>query len=305
MGDKLPVTCCSSCRDTLETFANFVSMANATEKRLLELREIPKQIQKLPDVTAKVVHQKHEKRKGSDDLNTKQEMGVVKRDVKTIVKKLSGRSDLTMVKIGPPSSSAFGTVEKKVPIITNAPSSFLCMGCRERFDSFDALSNHMKTPGQCKKINIYKCNTCNKIFDKRKKFYQHSLSHRDRSSFVCDQCGKTYNNRFNLENHKSSIHGDAVEENDSAIYRCRLCSQQFTNRNELFRHIEAHGNPSRQAHLCDRCGKCFASQEALKSHSAIHTNGYVCTKCGQDFIRKGSLVQHECSKSTQKNIAAS
>ncbi|XP_059613933.1 zinc finger protein 728-like [Phlebotomus argentipes] len=290
--DCLPTTCCSSCRETLEEFANFVAMANETEKKLREL-EKKTQTEISPSKTTRVTNRKRGK------SGAESEGGPPKRDVTTIVKRLSGRADLT-VKIGSGSGAAEKTPQPVT--ITGVPSYFLCMNCRERFDSFEALSRHMKTPGQCQKKE-YKCGTCSRTFDTRKKFYQHSMSHRERSSLICDQCGKTYSNRFNLENHKSSVHGDAVEESDSAIYRCRLCSQQFNTRVALFSHIEAHDKPSRQAHLCDRCGKCFVTQETLKSHSRTHASTYKCQRCGEEFPKKMTLVLHECPRMPPKRSA--
>lgn len=81
-------------------------------------------------------------------------------------------------------------------------ASFVCMTCKINVNTFEELRIHMKTNVACKKINLT-CETCGKCCDSKKSLYQHTLTHKQKSSFVCEECGKIYTNRFNLENHKS------------------------------------------------------------------------------------------------------
>lgn len=83
-------------------------------------------------------------------------------------------------------------------------ASFVCMTCKINVSTFEELRMHMKTNVACKKINLT-CETCGKCCDSKKSLYQHSLTHKQKSSFVCEECGKVYTNRFNLENHKSLV----------------------------------------------------------------------------------------------------
>lgn len=83
-------------------------------------------------------------------------------------------------------------------------ASFVCMTCKINVHTFEELRIHMKTNAACKKINLT-CETCGKVCDSKKSLYQHTLTHKQKSSFVCDECGKLYTNRFNLENHRSYV----------------------------------------------------------------------------------------------------
>lgn len=161
-------------------------------------------------------------------------------------------------------------------------ASFVCMTCKINVHTFEELKIHMKTSIACKQINLT-CDACGKICDSKKSLYQHSLTHKQKSAFVCEECGKIYTNRFNLENHKSSFHGEQVEEYGS-IYKCKICDDAFTNRKDLYDHLSNHRKmPS--VNLCDTCGKCFNYPEQLRSHVRVHSDHrpFPCTYCDKRF----------------------
>lgn len=200
-------------------------------------------------------------------------------------------------------------------------ASFVCMTCKINVNTFEELRIHMKTNVACKKIHTT-CDVCGKCCDSKKSLYQHSLTHKQKSAYVCEECGKVYTNRFNLENHKSSFHGEQVEEYGS-IYKCKICDDQFSNRKDLYDHLSNHRKmPS--VNLCENCGKCFDFPEQLRSHVRVHSdhrpfpctysycdkrfrsrlqqlqhlhvhNGqkqFICLHCGKAFAKRGSLVAH-------------
>lgn len=119
-----------------------------------------------------------------------------------------------------------------------SPAAYVCMTCKQKFNTFDELKDHMKNNKQCKQMHLT-CETCGKVCENKKSLYQHQLTHKEKNTYICDECGKIYTNRFNLENHKSSVHGDRVEEYGS-IYKCKVCDDQFTNRTDLYAHIKQH-----------------------------------------------------------------
>lgn len=136
-------------------------------------------------------------------------------------------------------SSAKLQRQSKVQIVhIQGPASYICMTCKDKFPTFETLKEHIKSNLPCKSVNLT-CDKCPKVCDNKKSLYQHSLTHRDKWSYMCEECGKSYSNRFNLENHKSSFHGDSVDEYGS-IYKCKICDKQFTVRKELYQHISSH-----------------------------------------------------------------
>lgn len=172
-----------------------------------------------------------------------------------------------------------------------APPVYICMMCKEKFSSFEPLKDHMKNNSKCKQVQL-KCEVCGKMCETKKALYQHSMVHKDKPTFVCEQCGKTFTNRFNLENHKSSKHGEYVEEHGN-IYKCKVCDNQFTSRKDLYDHISNHAKTPVTL-LCDTCGKSFTSVENLRSHMRIHQNirPFACTYCPKRFRSRLQLTQH-------------
>lgn len=120
------------------------------------------------------------------------------------------------------------------------PAAYVCMTCKSKFPGFDELKHHMKSNFDCKSVYLT-CKECNKVCPNRKSLYQHTLTHRDKITHMCDECGKGYTNKFNLENHKSSFHGEYFEE-CGVIYKCKICDAQFSQRRELYEHIKVHSN---------------------------------------------------------------
>lgn len=183
---------------------------------------------------------------------------------------------------------------KIVVVNVESPPVYVCLMCRERFTSFEPLKDHMKNSTQCKEKYL-KCDICSKVFDTKKGLQQHGQTHRDKSTTVCEQCGRQFSNQFNLENHKSSKHdiSDYNVSEHGSIYRCKLCDDQFTNRKDLYDHISNHSKEPTPV-LCDCCGRSFKSAEALRSHRRIHQDirPFACYACPKRFRSRLQMTQH-------------
>ncbi|XP_055325279.1 zinc finger protein PLAG1-like [Sitodiplosis mosellana] len=173
----------------------------------------------------------------------------------------------------------------------NAPPVFLCMKCKNRFDSLIALKQHVFQKNSCS-VTQLTCNVCNKTFENKKRMSQHMKSHEEKVKFICDKCGKMYHQQFNLENHKSAQHGEYLDEHQN-VYKCRLCSAKFDNRTDLYTHMKNHANDNQEL-LCDTCGKCFKNNHNLKNHMRTHLNlrPHECTFCPKKFRTRLLLKQH-------------
>lgn len=71
----------------------------------------------------------------------------------------------------------------------NAPPVFLCMKCKNRFESLVALKQHVFQKNSCSYTQLT-CNVCNKTFENKKQMTQHMKSHEEKVKFICDQCGE-------------------------------------------------------------------------------------------------------------------
>lgn len=173
----------------------------------------------------------------------------------------------------------------------NAPPVFLCMKCKNKFDSLAELKEHVFEKNACTTLQLT-CKICDKTFDNRKRLLQHGKIHEEKPKYICDKCGILYTNQYNLENHKSSQHGEYLSENQN-IYKCRLCSEKYTNRTDLYVHMKMHSKEKQQL-LCDTCGKCFTNSYSLKSHQKVHLDirPFSCTLCPKRFRSRLLLKQH-------------
>ncbi|XP_065086108.1 zinc finger protein 250-like [Ochlerotatus camptorhynchus] len=177
---------------------------------------------------------------------------------------------------------------KNVVINLTDPCHYVCVTCKGKFKSFEELQTHIDQNISCKKVNST-CEQCGKVCDSRRALYQHRQTHNPKPQLICDQCGKVYTNSFNLENHKSQVHGEEIEEL-GYVYKC--CEQTFPTRRELNDHIATHSKLLNL--LCDTCGKSFTSHKALRSHNMSHLNirPFSCDLCDKSFRTKLLLVQH-------------
>ncbi|XP_017785537.1 PREDICTED: gastrula zinc finger protein XlCGF57.1-like [Nicrophorus vespilloides] len=85
---------------------------------------------------------------------------------------------------------------------------------------------------------------------------------------------------------------EASISNDSHIYKCNSCNDEFGSKNELTDHrrISKHSSKSNP---CQECGKVFSSSK-LTQHMRTHTKEkpYVCNICKQGFSMSGNLKRH-------------
>jgi len=108
---------------------------------------------------------------------------------------------------------------------------------------------------------------------------------------VCTVCNKRFTTKSNLNVHKR-------RHTDTNIYTCSHCGKCFTSQQYLRSHMNTHTSK----YKCTECGKCFQDNKRLTEHSRIHSGEkpFECTVCSKQFTRAGSLVTHSRTHSGEK-----
>lgn len=114
----------------------------------------------------------------------------------------------------------------------------------------------------------------------------HSRTHVT-GTFICDECGESFQNQYKLKYHVDSKHR-------KGIFKCDLCQEIFDNIISLKSHRSKH-NPNTR-HTCELCGKVKTNKEDLERHLAVvhkvDLGEFICNECGKTYASKATLKTH-------------
>ncbi|XP_026738633.1 zinc finger protein 224-like [Trichoplusia ni] len=178
--------------------------------------------------------------------------------------------------------------------ITHNTSLPLSCNCGEQFQTKERLMQHHNTCHTDYAATVgcvYRCKECGDTFRERFQLYKHAKEHIIKlEERVCDICGHTFIGSNALNNHRMEEH----EKPENVTYRCKICNATSTDRKEMYLHVKKHtarAEPTR--HLCESCGRSFATRGSLLRHSSLHGNSKImCTICNEQFLEKQLLDDH-------------
>lgn len=113
----------------------------------------------------------------------------------------------------------------------------------------------------------------------------HKRIHAGVRDYTCDQCGKSFVQKGNLDNH-------LITHTAARPFACSTCGKAFKTLVRLRKHGSVHSGL--KPHQCDICGRQFREKGTLKEHHRIHTGAmpFTCEFCGKCFRFKGVLTTH-------------
>uniref|UniRef100_A0A6J0SC21 Uncharacterized protein isoform X1 n=2 Tax=Pogona vitticeps TaxID=103695 RepID=A0A6J0SC21_9SAUR len=155
------------------------------------------------------------------------------------------------------------------------------LGQGEPFRETLTRGQETDTPGM-----PYVCCQCGKSFNQRRNLENHQRTHTGVKPYVCSQCRKCFNQRRYLKIHQRIHTGEKP-------YKCSECGKRFVRGQCLRNHQRTHTGD--KPYACSQCGKCFNQKRYLKNHLRIHMGLklYKCSHCGKNFSQSGALINHQ------------
>ncbi|KAK3857801.1 hypothetical protein Pcinc_035968 [Petrolisthes cinctipes] len=174
------------------------------------------------------------------------------------------------------------------------------VNCEEELKNTNSLDYNHKPLHV--KVKPFKCEECGKTFSRKANLEIHQIVHTKsltgERTYTCRYCSATFTERRALMIHKNKCfeHGyvtvKKAGQNNERRYKCIYCGDTFKHSNSLHDHIPTHTNI--RPFKCDVCDKTFLRKYHLQTHQLVHTRdrNFPCKLCGKAFAQKSSLSTH-------------
>ena len=136
---------------------------------------------------------------------------------------------------------------------------------------------------------------------------KHGIFLKEQTKFVCSQCGKVFNTKWNRDNHEALVH-QIFDKSKSFKFTCKECGRGFMAKNSYDEHMNRH--TGEKPHQCPDCGAQFASSLGYNQHvnrkACQLENGETidsleCKTCGKEFGSIHRIKLHYLHSSTCNN----
>ena len=134
------------------------------------------------------------------------------------------------------------------------------------------------------------CHQCGKQFNNKNALHEHKRAHHNKADLdfckKCEECGEVFYRKVALRQHQVTH-----QRNRNPLIPCEVCAKMVRT-HEMNRHIKHHV-PDDPVD-CTTCGKNFSNKLKLERHiKHNHTEKYSCEICGHESNSKDNLRMHQ------------
>ncbi|XP_053691389.1 zinc finger protein OZF-like [Sabethes cyaneus] len=203
------------------------------------------------------------------------------------------------------------SLQRHISGVHNRLRNFTCTLCGSSFAQKTHLQVHAATHiGQ-----PYKCSKCPATYRSERFLLRHEQFHlppeernnalifeqksyksTTQKKFICEYCGKIFNNQATYVVH-TRMH------TKEKPYNCIYCEKKFVSSSLRKKHMKTH--TGEKPFKCDICGRCFREKAHLTTHGVTHKQdrNHVCPICSKAFKLKSILNSHmKCHSVCNKNL---
>ncbi|XP_070073480.1 transcription factor Ouib [Drosophila takahashii] len=155
-----------------------------------------------------------------------------------------------------------------------------------------------------KSTKTYVCDHCGREFNDKGNLNLHVLRHTGVRPFECPECGQKEFNKYILNIHIR------VKHRGEKPYACKFCDEKFETSIKRTRHSRRTHEKHQikpKPYKCSACDKRFELPSLLTKHEQVHSGErkFSCELCHKSFTRSGNLKTHFKSMQHKNNVLES